>query len=100
MAVGRLATVSVALRAPRLRAEEDPGRRRGGSQRARDMTDKGVPAAALDDRLARAPGAEHLATSDAFLNLDQMPPRIVFVGGGYISFRVRASSRRSAPAPT
>ncbi len=32
------------------------------------------------------PGAEHLATSDAFLNLDQMPPRIVFVGGGYISF--------------
>jgi glutathione reductase (NADPH) len=32
------------------------------------------------------PGAERLATSEEFLNLDQMPARIVFVGGGYISF--------------
>jgi glutathione reductase (NADPH) len=32
------------------------------------------------------PGAEHLVTSEDFLNLDRMPPRIVFVGGGYISF--------------
>jgi glutathione reductase (NADPH) len=32
------------------------------------------------------PGAERLATSEDFLNLDRMPPRIVFVGGGYISF--------------
>ena len=44
------------------------------------------------------PGAEHLTTSDAFLNLDQMPPRIVFVGGGYISFEFASS--RLAPAPT
>jgi glutathione reductase (NADPH) len=32
------------------------------------------------------PGAEHLTTSDEFLNLDRLPPRVVFVGGGYISF--------------
>lgn len=32
------------------------------------------------------PGADRLLTSEDFLNLDRMPPRIVFVGGGYISF--------------
>ena len=32
------------------------------------------------------PGADRLATSDEFLNLDDLPPRIVFVGGGYIAF--------------
>jgi glutathione reductase (NADPH) len=31
-------------------------------------------------------GADQLATSEDFLNLDRMPARIVFVGGGYISF--------------
>lgn len=31
-------------------------------------------------------GLEHLATSDDFLELEQMPERIVFVGGGYIAF--------------
>jgi glutathione reductase (NADPH) len=34
----------------------------------------------------RFPGAERLATSEDFLNLDRIPARIVFVGGGYISF--------------
>ncbi len=32
------------------------------------------------------PGAERLATSEQFLNLDHLTPRIVFVGGGYIAF--------------
>ena len=32
------------------------------------------------------PGADRLATSEDFSNLDQMPARIVFVGGGYIAF--------------
>ena len=32
------------------------------------------------------PGAEHLMASDGFLDLDTLPRRIVFVGGGYISF--------------
>lgn len=32
------------------------------------------------------PGRELLTTSDQFLELDALPSRIVFVGGGYISF--------------
>lgn len=32
------------------------------------------------------PGAEYVTTSEQFLELDELPPRIVFVGGGYISF--------------
>lgn len=31
------------------------------------------------------PGAEHLTTSDQFLELDELPKRIVFIGGGYIA---------------
>ncbi|RDY67603.1 NAD(P)/FAD-dependent oxidoreductase, partial [Halobacillus trueperi] len=31
-------------------------------------------------------GEEHFTHSDEFLELDQLPDRIVFVGGGYISF--------------
>ncbi|WP_028280585.1 NAD(P)/FAD-dependent oxidoreductase [Arthrobacter sp. H5] len=31
-------------------------------------------------------GAEHLIDSTDFLNLQRLPPRIVFVGGGFISF--------------
>ncbi|MCI0390912.1 MAG: NAD(P)/FAD-dependent oxidoreductase [Acidobacteria bacterium] len=32
------------------------------------------------------PGEEHLTTSEQFLELEKLPERIVFVGGGYISF--------------
>lgn len=32
------------------------------------------------------PGAEFVATSTDFLELEQLPKRIVFIGGGYISF--------------
>ena len=32
------------------------------------------------------PGADRLITSEQFLNLDLLPPRMVFVGGGYIAF--------------
>lgn len=32
------------------------------------------------------PGAEHLTTSAQFMELSRLPQRIVFVGGGYISF--------------
>src|SRR5262245_58342765 len=43
------------------------------------------------------PGEEHLVTSERFLDLDELPRRIVFVGGGYIAFEfahvaVRAGS--------
>lgn len=33
-------------------------------------------------------GAEHLKISDDFLELDELPKRIVFVGGGYVSFEL------------
>ena len=32
------------------------------------------------------PGAERLTPSDGFLNLDRLPSRVLFVGGGYVSF--------------
>jgi glutathione reductase (NADPH) len=32
------------------------------------------------------PGEEYVITSDQFLELDQLPPSITFIGGGYISF--------------
>jgi glutathione reductase (NADPH) len=32
------------------------------------------------------PSAEHLMLSDAFLELEALPRRLLFVGGGYISF--------------
>jgi glutathione reductase (NADPH) len=32
------------------------------------------------------PGADRLISSEQFLDLDRLPPRIVFVGGGYVSF--------------
>lgn len=43
-------------------------------------------------------GSEHLITSEQFLELDDLPSSIVFVGGGYISFEfahvaVRAGAR-------
>jgi glutathione reductase (NADPH) len=34
------------------------------------------------------PGAEHLATSDGFLDMDALPARLVFVGGGFIAFEL------------
>ena len=46
------------------------------------------------------PGEEYLITSEDFLELDELPERIVFVGGGYISMEfanvaVRAGARVS-----
>ena len=32
------------------------------------------------------PGTEHLTTSDQFLELEDLPRRILFIGGGYIAF--------------
>ena len=37
-------------------------------------------------RRSGIPGSEHMGTSDDFLELPAMPRRIVFLGGGYISF--------------
>lgn len=34
----------------------------------------------------RIPGAEYLTTSEQFLELEELPKRILFIGGGYIAF--------------
>ena len=41
------------------------------------------------------PGEENLTTSDQFLELDSLPRRIVFIGGGYISFEFAHLSVRA-----
>lgn len=45
-----------------------------------------VVAAGAKPASLKIPGEEFLTTSEQFLNLDSLPRRILFVGGGYISF--------------
>ena len=45
-------------------------------------------------------GAEHLMTSDRFLELDELPGRIVFVGGGYVSFEFAHVAARAGTQVT
>ena len=44
-------------------------------------------------------GEEHLITSTDFLDLPAMPPRIVFIGGGYIAFEFAHVAVRAGAAP-
>jgi glutathione reductase (NADPH) len=47
------------------------------------------------------PGEQYLTISDQFLDLDQLPDQIVFVGGGYISFEfAHVAARAGAKAVT
>jgi glutathione reductase (NADPH) len=48
----------------------------------------------------KIPGAEHLTTSEEFLNLDRLPPRIVLVGGGYIAFEFAHVAARAGARVT
>jgi glutathione reductase (NADPH) len=41
------------------------------------------------------PGAEHLITSDAFMELERLPERILMVGGGYIAAEFSAIAARA-----
>ena len=54
-----------------------------------------VVAAGAKPRHLGIPGEEYLLTSTAFLELDQLPPRIAFLGAGYISFEFAHVSRRA-----
>lgn len=40
-------------------------------------------------------GAEHLITSDDFLELETLPQKIVFIGGGYVSFELAHIAARA-----
>ncbi len=46
------------------------------------------------------PGEQHLTTSEQFLELDKLPARIVFIGGGYISFEFAHLVARAAVQAT
>ena len=46
------------------------------------------------------PGEELVTTSDRFLDLDALPPRIAFIGGGYISMEFAWLSRMVGAAVT
>jgi glutathione reductase (NADPH) len=58
-----------------------------------------VAAGAKPARL-KIPGEDLLTTSDEFLELDALPRRIVFVGGGYISFEFAHVAARAGAQPT
>ncbi len=45
-----------------------------------------VLATGAQPRRADIPGAEHIQDSEGFLNLAELPKRVTFIGGGYISF--------------
>jgi glutathione reductase (NADPH) len=45
-------------------------------------------------------GAEYLVDSNTFLSLDGVPPRIVFVGGGFISFEFAHFAARLGSTPS
>jgi glutathione reductase (NADPH) len=46
------------------------------------------------------PGANHLIDSTAFLDLNELPKRILFVGGGFISFEFAHIAARAGTRPT
>lgn len=46
------------------------------------------------------PGHQHLVDSTDFLELPVLPPRILFVGGGFISFEFAHIAARAGSAPT
>jgi len=59
-----------------------------------------VVAAGMKPADLKIPGTEHLTTSDQFLELDQLPRRIAFVGGGYISFEFAHVAARAGAEVT
>ena len=48
----------------------------------------------------KIPGTEHLTTSEQFLELDALPKRILFVGGGYIAFEFAHVAARAGAQAT
>jgi glutathione reductase (NADPH) len=45
-------------------------------------------------------GSEHMTTSDQFLELEELPERILFVGGGYVSFELAHVAARAGATVT
>jgi glutathione reductase (NADPH) len=59
-----------------------------------------VVAAGAKPRRLDISGEAHVATSTDFLTLEQLPPRILFIGAGYISFEFAHVARRAGAAVT
>jgi glutathione reductase (NADPH) len=57
-------------------------------------------AAGAEPAPLRFSGAERLTTSDGFLDLDRLPPRVLFVGGGYVSFEFAHVAARAGAQVT
>jgi glutathione reductase (NADPH) len=45
------------------------------------------------------PGHEHLIDSTDFLNLHELPPRLAFIGGGFVSFEFAHIAARAGSSP-
>jgi glutathione reductase (NADPH) len=54
-----------------------------------------VIATGAKPRKLNIPGEQYITTSDQFLNLDSLPQRILFIGGGYISLEFAHVSLRA-----
>jgi glutathione reductase (NADPH) len=48
----------------------------------------------------KIPGTEHLTTSEQFLELEDLPKRILFIGGGYIAFEFAHVAARAGTQVT
>jgi glutathione reductase (NADPH) len=48
----------------------------------------------------KIPGEEHLTTSEQFLELNELPKRILFIGGGYIAFEFAHVAARAGAKVT
>jgi glutathione reductase (NADPH) len=54
-----------------------------------------VLATGATPRRSEFPGNEHIKVSNDFLELPDLPPRIIFIGGGYISFEFAHIAKRA-----
>jgi glutathione reductase (NADPH) len=61
---------------------------------------KVVVAAGAMPRKLGIPGEQYVTTSDRFLELEELPRRIVFIGGGYISFEFAHVAARAGAEVT
>jgi glutathione reductase (NADPH) len=57
-------------------------------------------ATGLTPRKLNIPGEEEVIHSDRFLELDELPERIIFIGGGFISFEFAHATARAGAGTT
>jgi glutathione reductase (NADPH) len=65
----------------------------------RYQSSKFLIAAGAHPRPVGFPGAEHLIDSTDFLSLEELPRRVIFVGGGFVSFEFAHIAARAGASP-